>query len=117
MPTAPDVSLERKSNDVGDYPSPDLGVEIDIWPPKIDRLGIYAALRVPEIWQFGENTLIIGRSKEDGSYESVDASGFLPVRGDQVVRWVLEEDKSDVSAWMGRLREWIRTELAGRSDV
>lgn len=111
------AALKRKSNDVADYPNPDLGIEIDIWPPKVDRLGIYAALRVMEIWQFGSSSFFIRRLKEDGTCESVDASGFLPVRADQIVRWVLGEDKSDVTAWMGRLREWIRTELAGRSGV
>ena len=109
------AALKRKSNDVADYPNPDMAVEVDLSPPKVDRPGIYAALRVTEVWRFGANTLTIDRLKEDGSYESVDVSGFLPIRVDEVVRWVLEEDSSDPSDWESRLREWVRTELATRS--
>ena len=42
----------RESNKVEDYPNPDLVVEVDISPPQADRDGIYAALRVPEVWVF-----------------------------------------------------------------
>ena len=41
----------RNSNNIDDYPNPDLAVEIDISPPKIDRSGIYAALKVSELWR------------------------------------------------------------------
>jgi len=30
----------RRSNDIADYPNPDLGIEVDISPSKIDRPGI-----------------------------------------------------------------------------
>ena len=39
------------SDDVDLDPNPDLAVEVDISPPKIDRPGIYAALQVPEFWR------------------------------------------------------------------
>jgi Uma2 family endonuclease len=39
------------SDDIDDYPNPDLAVEVDISPPKIDRPGIYAALQVQEVWR------------------------------------------------------------------
>ena len=42
-------ALESRSNDLGQYPNPDLAVEIDISRSKIDRPGIYAKLKVPEI--------------------------------------------------------------------
>ncbi len=42
----------RRSNKVEDYPNPDLAIEIDISRSKIDRPGIYAALKVPELWRF-----------------------------------------------------------------
>ena len=40
------------SNDPADFPIPDLAVEIDISPSKIDRPGIYSNLRAPEVWRF-----------------------------------------------------------------
>jgi Uma2 family endonuclease len=109
------AALKRKSNNVADYANPDLAIEIDISPSKIDRPGIYAALRVTEVWRFGTDNVTIDRLKEDGTYESVEASGFLPIRASEIVRWVIEEDTNDVSGWEQRLRASVRGELAART--
>jgi Uma2 family endonuclease len=111
------AALKRKSNDVADYPNPDLAIEIDISRPEVDRLGIYAALRVPEVWRFDDEGLTIGRLNDQGSFDAVEASGLLPIRKDEIARSVLEEDRSDIRAWKRRLREWVRAELAGRRRV
>jgi Putative restriction endonuclease len=81
-----------------------------------DRPGIYAALRVAEVWRFdGERKrILIERLNDDGTYQTVDMSGFLPVRSEEVGRWLLEEDRRDGSAWARRLRAWARAELAPR---
>ena len=108
---------KRKSNSIADYPNPDLAIEVDISPSKIDRPGVYSTLRVMEVWRFEIDTVQIDRLKEDGTYESVDASGFLPIRADEIVRWVIEEDTSNVAGWKQRLRAWVRAELATRIDA
>ncbi len=106
----------RRSRKVADYPNPDLGIEVDISPSKIDRPGIYAALRVAEVWRFeGESEqVVIERLGEDGAYHPAEGSSFLPIRAEEVRRWVVEEDSSDQSAWARRLRAWARAELAPR---
>ncbi|MGD0044192.1 MAG: Uma2 family endonuclease, partial [Isosphaeraceae bacterium] len=106
----------RRSKKVADYPNPDLGIEVDISPSRIDRPGIYAALQVTEVWRFeGESEQVsIERLGEDGSYYPVEASALLPIRAEEVRRWVIEEDSSDQSAWARRLRAWARVELAPR---
>jgi Uma2 family endonuclease len=106
----------RRSKNVADYPNPDLGIEVDISPSRIDRPGIYAALQVTEVWRFdGESEqVIIERLGEDGSYYPVEVSARLPVRAAEVRRWVIEEDSSDQSAWARRVRAWARVELAPR---
>ena len=94
----------------------DLAIEVDVSPSKIDRPAIYAALRVAELWRFdGERKRpVIERLSEDGTYQTVDMSEFLPVRSEEVARWVLEEDRRAGSAWGRRLRAWARAELALR---
>jgi len=106
----------RRSRKIADYPNPDLGIEVDISPPKIDRPGIYAALREAEVWRFDgdREQILIEHLGEDGSYHSVDASEFLPVRAEEVRRWVIEEDSRDESAWARRLRAWVRAEVVPR---
>lgn len=93
-----DEAIMRWSKNVADYPNPDLAIEVDISPSRIDRAAIYAALRVTEVWRFdGEHKRIaIDRLGEDGAYHTVEASKFLPVRSDEVGRWVLEEDRARI---------------------
>jgi len=112
----------RRSKKIADYPNPDLGIEVDISPSEIDRPGIYAALLVAEVWRFDFERMeaVIERLGDDGRYHSAEESAFLPIRADEVRRWVVEEDSSDESAWARRLRGWARAELVprrpGRSD-
>ena len=98
------------------YPNPDLAIEVDLSPSKIDRPAIYVALRVAEVWRFdGERRrIVIERLRENGTYEAVDMSAFLPVRAEEIERWVLEEDRRAGSRWSHRLRVWVRDEVAAR---
>ena len=96
----------RKSLNSAEYPNPDLSIEIDISPPKVDRPGIYAALHVAELWRFDGETeqVIIERLGDDGAYHPVDGSGFLPIRAEEVRHWVIDENSDDEAAWAERLR-------------
>jgi Uma2 family endonuclease len=107
--------MTRSSIDVAEYPNPDLAIEIDSSPSRIDRTGIYAALRVVEVWRFDGRQIIIERLGDDGTYYSAENSAFLPVRAEEVRRWVLEEDRRDGSLWARRLRAWVQAELTTRA--
>jgi Uma2 family endonuclease len=106
----------RRSTKIADFPNPDLAVEVDITPSKIDRPGIYSALKVTEVWRFdGEREeVIIERLGADGYFHRVEGSMFLPILATEVRRWVVEEDSSDESAWARRLRAWARALLGPR---
>jgi Uma2 family endonuclease len=108
------ASRAAKSNNIEDYPDPDLAIEIDISRAQIDRPGIYATLRVPEVWRFDGETLVIEQLQPDGSYAEAQASRYVPIRPDEIVSWVNAEDVDDQSAWQRRLRAWIQAELAPR---
>jgi Uma2 family endonuclease len=98
------VARLRRSKNIADYPNPDLAIEVDISPPEVDRAGIYAALGVAEVWRFVDQRIIIERLTPQGTYAAVEASGFLPVRAEEVRRWIVEEDLADESAWIRRLQ-------------
>ena len=106
------AALERGSDDIADYPNPDLAVEVDLSSPQVDRPGIYAALRVPEIWRLDGERIIIERLTPERKYQGVESSGFLPVRAEEVRRWVIQEDSRDLTAWTRRLRAEIRRKRA-----
>ena len=104
----------RGSNDVADYPNPDLAIEVDISPSLVDRPGIYAFLGVAEVWRFDGQTLTIERLDPGGRYLPIETSAWLPIKDSEVVRWLTQEDTTDESAWARRLRNWVRAELAVR---
>jgi Uma2 family endonuclease len=114
---ARDDAAARESNDVDDYPNPDLAVEIDISPSEIDRPKIYAALQVSEIWRFKDGAVVIEQLGDDGRYATATASRFLPVRPDEVTRWLADRKSSRLGDWRRRLQEWIQTELKARVDA
>ena len=69
---------------------------------------------VTELWIFDGAKLLIKRLGDDRRYHTVEASGFLPIRPDDVVRWLLHEDRSDLDAWSQRIRTWAKKTLKKR---
>ena len=101
-------ALARESMDPLDYPKPDLAVEIDISPSRIDRPGIYAALGVAEVWRvLRGRKVIIEHLQPDGSYAPAEASRFLPIRADEIAAWLTAEDVGLEEVWNRRLNEWV----------
>jgi Uma2 family endonuclease len=107
-------ALARKSNDIADYPNPDLAIEVDIPPSQVDRAGIYAALRVPEIWHFDGQTLLIELLDPHERYFDRGASQWVPVQASEIVRWIVGEETRDRGKWARALRAWITSELTDR---
>jgi hypothetical protein len=79
-------------------------------------MGIYAALKVPEVWRFDGSTLSIALLQPDGTYVWGRTILSLPfVSPDEVETWVGKlEPLGDASRWGRELREWVRAELAPR---
>jgi Uma2 family endonuclease len=98
----------RNSDDIADYPNPDLAIEVDLSPSQIDRPSIYATLQVPEIWRFDGTGLVIEQLGPDGRYSPVDSSRFLPVTATDIFRWIVHEDSSDELEFERRVTEWAR---------
>jgi Uma2 family endonuclease len=100
---------KRQSMDPADYPSaPDLAIEIDESRPKVDRPAVYAALRAAEVWRFDGAKVTIEQLQPDGSYAPAQTSRFLPVRAEEILRWLVDEDATLGLPWQRRLRQWAR---------
>jgi Uma2 family endonuclease len=73
----------RNELDLTTDPPPDLAIEVDISPSRLDRPKIYAALRIPELWRYDGEALQVEILHSDGTYHPSEASAsfpFLPVR-------------------------------------
>ena len=59
-------------------PPPDLAIEIEVSRTVLDRLDLYAALGIPEVWRYdGEHVRFLARTT-DGTYTEVPASLAFP---------------------------------------
>jgi Uma2 family endonuclease len=99
--------------DAGD-PPPDLWIEVDNRVTSRGKLPVFAALGVPEVWQYRvkRNTLWFGRLVE-GGYESIGRSIALPMLTPALVLEALDMSVGvSGPVWARRLRKWIREKLA-----
>lgn len=89
-------------------PPPDVAIEIDISNPSVPRLPIYAALGVPEVWQFdGENLKILGLVA--GDYVTQGQSRALPIVTVEVVQGLLAQaQEMGETSWAKVVRQWAK---------
>jgi Uma2 family endonuclease len=104
-----------KKIDLSVDPPPDLAIEVEISRSALDRMGIYAALRVPEIWRYDGETLRVELLQPDGTYAASETSlafPFLPLA--DVVRFLQQAESMDHGEWRRQFRGWVRDDLVPR---
>ena len=100
----------RDEIDLAVDPPPDLAIEIDISRSSRNRLPIYAAMGVPEVWRFDGTTLTFYRLQGNGSYAAAEASGCFPAIAPGVVsEYLLHRHEQDENALVRSFRERVRT--------
>jgi Uma2 family endonuclease len=90
-------------------PPPDLAIEVDISQYLLDRPSIYAALGVPEIWQYKVNQIIYTTRNRQGKYIAKEKSlafpKFLPA---DLNRFLQMAQKGSQHETMKRVAEYGR---------
>ncbi|MBI3929800.1 MAG: Uma2 family endonuclease [Armatimonadetes bacterium] len=91
-----------------EMPPPDLAVEVEISRSSLDRLSIYQALGVPEVWCYSiEHTLRILRLGSDG-YRAVKSSSYFPeLPPDEVCGFVQLGLRKRSNAMLRAFGEWL----------
>ncbi len=109
-----DAILGKQNIDLSTDPPPDLAIEVDIMSSSLNRLGIYAALGVPEVWRFdGEQFQVLLRRDETG-YDPAPASQSFPTLPIAAVAELLHEVAAlDDLAQESKLRAWVRQHARG----
>lgn len=94
-------------------PPPDLAIEVDNTSSSINRMAIYAALGVPEVWRFDGETLTL-YGLEAGEYRPQEASTVLPLlqRAD-ILRFLQASQTMGETTWVREFRQWVREQLKG----
>lgn len=97
-------------------PPPDLAIEVEITHGLLDRLHILAALRVPEIWWFRSERLIVGLLQTSGAYRWTTASQAFPqLPIQEVERFLLQAETTPHMEIIRSFRAWVRENLIPRT--
>jgi Uma2 family endonuclease len=96
--------------DLGQFPPPELAVEIDISSSSLNRFSIYAALQVPEIWRYDGELLSIYQLRE-GQYVLGDRSIALPCLTTSDLNQFLSLYTSlSENRLIKQFRQWLRSQ-------
>ncbi len=103
--------------DLQNDPPPDLAIEIDLSNSSVDKMAIYAELKVPEIWRYTEGKLIINLLEGSGYIESETslAFGSFPVK--ELTQFIQLDSQKGENARMREFREWVRAKLSGSNII
>ena len=105
----------RRDLDFRRDPPPDLALEIDITHSSLDRLSIYAALGVPEVWRFDGARLLAYYRNAQGTYTEGATSQIFPFLSlADVVPFLLQVFETDEITLTQSFQTWLRTEVLPR---
>lgn len=101
----------RKRIDLRRDPPPDVVIEIKITNPVIDKLSIFAAAGVPEVWVYRDDQIeILGL--ESNAYQKKAASSLLPRVTDRVLTDFARSSKTMKSVeWIKGVRAWVKNSV------
>jgi Uma2 family endonuclease len=94
-------------------PPPDLALEVDVTHSSLNRMRIYAALRVPEVWRLESLKLMFHVLGGDGNYsESSYSRAFPLVTPADLTRFLALRATHDANSIVRQFRAWVRQLIA-----
>ncbi len=107
----------RRRLDLRKDPPPDLAIEVDVTSSSLDRMGIYSALGVPEVWRLEGDTLsfhVLGTRRR---YREVTLSQSFPLVSPGDLVSVLQKARGarDFIPVIRQFRRWVRRRRSPRN--
>jgi Uma2 family endonuclease len=99
----------KEQIDLESDPPPDLMVEIDLSSSSRRRLGIYAAIKVPEVWKAGRESVKVLQLGIDGEYAPAEESMYFPgIPIHEIGGFVQRRGEMDQLTLLIEFRAWVR---------
>ncbi len=103
----------RQHLDLRRDPPPDLAIECDVTSSSLNRMGIYAAMAVPEVWRFDGSTLTFQILQANGCYvESPTSRSFPFLTPTDLTTHLVLAATTEENAVVRQFRDWVRQKIA-----
>ena len=97
--------------DLKNDPPPDLAVEMDLTSSSINKMAVYAELKVPEVWIWKKGKLIINILNDTGYVESETSLAFASFPVKELAQFMNLDSEKGENARIREFREWARSHL------
>ncbi|MBD2607582.1 Uma2 family endonuclease [Scytonema hofmannii FACHB-248] len=92
-------------------PAPDLAIEIDITSSSVNKLGIYSALGIAELWRYNGRDLKFYQLREGQYVECEFSIAFPIVSVSDISRFIQQSKTMGEIALLKSFRAWVRQKL------
>lgn len=102
---------DREEIDLTQDPPPDLVLEVEYSRSSVNKLRLYASMRVPEFWRYDGRSLHIYRLDKEQYQLCENSPTFAPVAVSEIPRFLEETKKIGEVAMVRSFRAWVRQQL------
>lgn len=96
-------------------PPPDIAIEVDITSSSLDRMAIYAALGVPELWRLEGGSGLTFYALTTGKYTFTSHSRSFPfVTAADLMRFLAMRSTVDETSVREQFRAWVHQQAPAR---
>src|SRR5688572_7198849 len=91
-------------------PPPDLTIEVDIARDSLNRLPIFAAVGIPEVWRFDGTSLTVFRLEAGRYIEAPHSLAFPALNAEVATQFVDQRKTLKSTEWLRQVRSWARAQ-------
>ena len=97
--------------DITVAPPPDLAIEIDVSNSSLDKMAVYADLKVPEVWCWQGGKLTVNILTNAVYVESETSLAFESFPAQELARFIQLDSQLGENARLREFREWVRQKI------
>lgn len=102
---------DKEEIDLTQDPPPDLVLEVEYSRSSVNKLRLYASMRVPEFWRYDGRSLHIYRLDKQQYQLCENSPTFAPIAVSEIPRFLEEAKKIGEVSMVRSFRAWVRQQL------
>ncbi len=101
----------RQELDLRVDPPPDLALEVDVASSSLDRMSIYAALRIPEVWRLDGQGFAFCTLQQDATYAPGASLSFPGLAASDLPPFLALRGQANENEVVRQFRAWVRQRI------